>query len=83
METKDASKPFHRSVIGQLNAEQKQGCAGVRALGDLLLVTEIPTGHDEIIAAWERAAICFMIDPSRVTEAVQREKERCALLSAA
>lgn len=54
-----AFKPFHVSIVGAIN--NARSATALDALGRLILETEIPEGHDEIIEAYRRkieARIC-------------------------
>lgn len=87
-DAKTERRPFHESIVGLINGigkdkEQRPGAVfydefrhRLRAYGALLLVTKIPKGHDEIIAAWQaQCQACGLNDDMGVTESVRAQKE--------
>jgi hypothetical protein len=44
-----ARKPFHEAIVEML---KQASSAELETLGHLLMITKIPKGHSEIIAAW-------------------------------
>ena len=52
MSTNQEFRPFHESIVEELNEASSISAVAVRALGRLIKKTAIPCGHDVIIAAW-------------------------------
>jgi hypothetical protein len=43
-------KPFHESILGII---EKAGLLDLGLIGNIIIATKVPKGHDEIIAAWQ------------------------------
>ena len=70
-ETRQATKtkrlPFHEAVVVAI--EKASSHFALHALGDLIMATKIPMGHDEILKAWRKRW-------SRYGGTVRAEKEK-------
>jgi hypothetical protein len=76
MEALTASrKPFHESVVELI---EKSSSNDLQLMGILLTRTYIPSGHDEIIAAWTKrcAEMCWpRTNAQQIADNVRRHKE--------
>lgn len=63
-------KPFHESILGLL---QGADALDLRVLGDVIVATKVPKGHDEIIDAWT-SRVGHTSDSDRVVASLRAQK---------
>jgi hypothetical protein len=64
------SKPFHEAIVGVI---QGADALDLRVIGDVIVATKVPKGHDEIIDAWT-SRVGHASDSDRVVVSLRAQK---------